>query len=268
MDRDDPLDPTRVLDGWRPDRGPRPTDAELMRLLDGWQPGGLRRPAAEEAPSLRLPRLQPVQDAPVAAVELDELGRQAAQRAARWAAQEITDIDLDLLPTPAVAPVPSHPRLLRQWQPGAWVAAVRQVADEVTEVREGPGGPVVETHAALRLIAWWAPADSGAPLDRFPLRAQMQPVAPDRLPQALLAPLPADASVWCLAEGPGGSADWSLIGQLVLLHDGSLQGRSFEALQTFVENERAAQFSRLNDDYHRPDAAWPVEQKAASPQAR
>lgn len=268
MDRDDPLDPTRVLDGWRPDRGPRPTDAELMRLLDGWQPTGVRRPAAEEPPSLRLPRLQPVQDAPVAPVELDQLGRQVAQRAARWAAEEITDIDLDWQPAPTMAPLPSHPRLLRQWQPGTWVAAVKQVAAESTELREGPGGPVVETHAALRLIAWWPPAEQGAPLARWPQRAQMQPVAPERLPQALLAPLPEDAAVWCLAEGAGDTADWSLIGQLVLLHDSSLQGRSFDALQAFVENERAAQFSRLNDDYHRPDAARPVEQKTASPQAR
>ncbi|MCR5866819.1 hypothetical protein [Aquincola sp. J276] len=257
MDRDDDLDPTRVLDGWRADRGNRPTDAELMRLLDGWQPGGVPgRGAAQEPPSLRLPRLQPVLDAPVAAVELDAVGRKVARRAARWAATEVTDVELDWQPAPQVAPVVTHPRLLAQWQPGAWVAAVKQVAAASTEVRDGPSGPVVETFGALRLLAWWPPAEAGAPLDRWPQRALLQAVEPERLPEALLAPLPAQASVWCVGE----AADWGLIGQIVLLHDTSVQGRSFEALQAFVDAEREAQFSRLNDGYHRPAAGQPVEQ--------
>lgn len=256
MDRDDDLDPTRVLDGWRPDRGPRPTDAELMRLLDGWQPGtGPHGSVPREPPSLRLPRLQPLLDAAVAPVELDAVGRRVARRAARWAADEITDIELDWQPAPQVAPVATHPRLLAQWQPGAWVAAVKQVAAASTEVRDGPAGPVVETFGALRLLAWWPPAAAGAPLDRWPQRALLQAVDADRLPEALLAPLPEQAQVWCVGE----AADWALIGQIVLLHDTGVRGQRFEALQAFVDAERQAQFSRLNDGYHRPAEGQPVE---------
>ncbi|MEF7616533.1 hypothetical protein V4F39_21635 [Aquincola sp. MAHUQ-54] len=264
MDRDD-LDPTRALDGWNPHRGPRPTDAELTSLLDGWQARGtplhpLRDGDEPPAQRLALPRLQP-RPGEAEPVELDGIGRQAAQRAARWGAADITDIELDWQPAPVAARAPAHPRVLERWEPGAWVAAVRQVAESTTEVHDGPQGPVVETFAALRLIAWWMPTASGAPLGRWPHRVQLQPVETERVPLALLSPLPQDARVWCLHEAAAGEAvDWALVGQLVLLHDTGLRAHQFESLQALVESEREGQYTRLNGGYRWPAAGQPVEQ--------
>lgn len=260
MDADE--DPTRALDGWRPDRGPRPTDAELTRMLDGWQPQSAAPPARRAAggtADIKLPRFQPAPGAAAEAVDVDILGSGLGQRIARrQAALDITDIDLDWQPTAMTARAPAHPRVLERWQAGAWVAAVRQVAESTTEVRDGPHGPVVETFGALRLIAWWPPlATPGALLDRWPQRALLQAIEVDRLQQALVDPLPADAHVWCI----GDEADWPLIGQLVLLHDTTLPRRHFDTLQAFVEAEREVQFKRLNDGYQRAGTGPAVERR-------
>lgn len=258
MSREDP-DLTRALDGWRPDRGPRPSDHELRSLLDGWRPGSgpALRPTAPAAPDLALDFVAtpPRDGAPEA---LDALGRRVSRGAARWAAAEITDVELDWQPAPTVAPVPSHPRLLAGWQPGAWLVAEREVSPARTELRDGPHGPVVEVFPALRLAAWWPPADDAAPLPRWPWRAALLAVEPESLPAALVGALPGDAPVHRI---PPALVDWALVGQLVRLHETGLPAHQFEALQQFVDAEREAQFRRLNDDYHRPAPGAAVEQR-------
>lgn len=256
MSRED-LDPTRLLDGWQPDRGPRPSDDELRSLLDGWTPGiaPIGRPPATPEVALEFVAPPPVDSAPQA---LDGVARGVARGAARWAASEITDIELDWQPAPVRVAAPSHPRLVAQWQPGAWLVADREVVEARTELRDGPHGPVVETFPALRLVAWWAPADNAAPLPRWPLRAALLAVGADALPPALVAPLPGDGPVHRIDAA---LADWGLVAQLVRLHESGLDAHQFEALQRFVEAEREAQFLQLNDAYHRPVAGGPVERR-------
>jgi hypothetical protein len=63
----------------------------------------------------------------------------------------------------------------------------------------------------------------------------------------LLVQLPPEGLLWAADL----DADWGLLANLVLHHDGNLRPTHAEALQALVESERRASFARVNDGYAR-----------------
>lgn len=271
-------DPTRVLDGWRPDAGATPFDP--TRVLDGWKPE-----AAHDA--RRLDTTLPWVDvlAPIAApaasgtpqgAVLDELNLGAVARSGKWDVSDVTDIEAVWKPgsdvsrsanesslRPGLADEPltvwrkaGNARLLPHWKPGAWVGALRRVFGAVSQVHSTPDGPIVDTFAPHVLLALWPPQGVDMPfLARWPQRLLLSAVHPDDAGEELLKHLPADAELW-LAEH---DIDWALAGEAVLLHDPGLRDFQLKELRAFVDAEREANWERLNLAYRLPAAEQPIE---------
>ncbi len=277
------VDPTRVLDGWRPDAGAQPFDP--TRVLDGWKPE-VARDARRLDPSLPLIDVlspsAPVSSSAQGAV-LDELNLGAVARSGRadkWHRGEpgdVTDIEAVWKPGSDVSEA-AHgsslrqhgaddepltvwrkagvARLLPQWKPGAWVGALRRVFGAVSQVHSTPDGPIVDTFAPHVLLALWPPLGTQMPLlSRWPQRLLLSAVHPDDAGEALLQLLPADAELW-LAEH---DIDWALAGEAVLLHDPGLRDFQLKELRAFVDAERQANWDRLNQAYRLPAAGQPIE---------
>lgn len=235
MTSTDDFDPTHALDGWR---APAPTplqDLELGALL---RAGGA---GLDEAKRARLKArgydLRDVED-----IELREV---LAPRPAPSAPPV-----LDAPPAPPAADA----RLLKQWQPQAWLALARRVRGATAEVLQTPAGPLVENRAPQWLCALWPPQRLEAPLlGRWPEQAALvgAETACGALHQ-LLPGLPAGALLWPAAL----EADWALLAELVLHHDSGLRPADMQALRELVEAERGASFARVNDGYaHRGGVA-------------
>jgi len=205
-------------------------------------------------PAVDLP---PVQDAtPIDRATLEAAARGARDFAAsQWgddslaATQPVWQPDLATL---QLRPAP-QPRLLAQWQPQAWVGALRQVLDSRTAFTNTADGPVVETHAPQRLLLLWPPqGDAGAPA-RWPLQARLLDLSAAQAGNAALALLPDDAPLWWLpAEASVVDVDWALAAELVLHHQAGLQAFQIDGLREFIATEREAVFARLNNGYHQP----------------
>ncbi len=277
-------DPTRVLDGWRPDAGAMPFDP--TRVLDGWKPEAARD-ARRLDPSLPLIDVlspQPASAASGAADDavLDELNLGAVARTGRvdrWNRAEVSDVtDIEAVWKPGsdVSQAahdsslhPGHPdepltvwrrkgvaRLLSHWKPGAWVGAARRVFGAVSQVHSTPDGPIVDTFAPHVLLALWPPQGADTPfLARWPQRLLLSAVHPEDAGEELLKHLPADAELW-LAEH---DIDWALAGEAVLLHDPGLREFQMKELRAFVDAEREANWERLNQAYRLPAAGQPIE---------
>ncbi|GCL62243.1 hypothetical protein [Pseudaquabacterium pictum] len=179
-------------------------------------------------------------------------------RSARDFAASQWDLDDQAASEPVWQPDPaalqlrtaSHPRLLPQWQPTAWVGAVRLVFDSATEFVQTASGPAVETYTAHRLLLLWPPqAGAGLP-GRWPQQAQLLAVPAREVGVAALALLPADATLWLMPASEG--VDWALGAELVLHHLPTLRPYQLQRLRDFIAAEREADFARLNDRYHQP----------------
>lgn len=168
--------------------------------------------------------------------------------------------DLDALATsqPVWQPDPaalqlrpaSHPRLLAQWQPAAWVGAVRLVFDSATEFVQTANGPAVDTWPAHRLLLLWPPQASAGLPGRWPHHAQLLTVPPHAVGVAALDLLPPDALLWLMPGTDG--IDWALGADLVMHHLPALRPFQLQRLRAFIDAEREADFARLNDRYHQP----------------
>jgi hypothetical protein len=222
----DDFDPTHALDGWRAPAPAPLQDLELGALLKAGGAG------LDEAKRARLKargyELRDVED-----IELREV---LAPRPAPAA-----------LPMPTAAAPSADARLLRQWQPQAWLALARRVRGATAEVLQTPKGPLVENRAPQWLCALWPPQRLDAPLlGRWPEQAALvgAETACGALHQ-LLPGLPAGALLWPAAL----EADWALVAELVLHHDSRLRPADIQALRELAEAERGASFARVNDDY-------------------
>jgi len=209
--------------------------------LAGWQPPSVRPPAV---------------------VDLDDLAGigQGAAASARARALELVDRvdDARLTQTPLVFGRHADPRLLDHWQPGAWIGAIRQVGDAMTEVVQTPTGPVVETFAPHCLFVLWPPQRLDEVLhSRWPLRAGLTTAEHRRGVDELLALLPEGASLWLTSA----EVDWVLAVEIVLHHEPGLRPFQIEALRAFAQSEREATFARINDGYHRPAGGGPALRK-------
>ena len=195
--------------------------------------------------------------------DLDSLGaatRQASDVvAAQWDAESLDATQpvwqpdaqaLQLRPT-------QHPRLLAQWQPGAWIGALRQVFDSTTEFVTSANGPAVETYPPHRLLLLWPPLTLSAPLPaRWPQQVRLSAVSARDAPAALIDGLPGDALLWLLPDA--GDVDWALAAEIALHHEPALRPFQATGLRAFLAAEREATYARLNADYHQPVAGGPV----------
>lgn len=158
------------------------------------------------------------------------------------------DVDVPVLDIATLTPqVEADPRLLAHWQPRAWMALARQVADASAEVLQSPGGLQVMNRAPQWLCAAWPPQRPDAPwLGRWPeLAALVEAESRDGALQALLGELPAEADLWAAELEP----DWGLVAELVLQQDAGLRPAQARALSALAEAERSASQARLNDGY-------------------
>ncbi len=288
-DRDD--DPTHALDGFvqrmRQPAGPAPLAPDLSDIGARLHPrpdppkprGGVLRSGqrwdandVDDVPVLELPRAQPV-DAGMPQVTLppvqempapDGTALQAATRHARDFAASQWDSDAQAATQPVWQPDPValqlrpavHPRLLVQWQPGAWVGALRQVLDSSTELRSSPQGPVVESFAPQRLLLLWPPRGDAGPPGRWPQQAWLLTGPAAQTGPAALALLPDEAPLWWMPET--GDVDWALGAELVLHHTPGLRPFQVDGLRAFIAAEREAVFARINTGYHQPSPAGAV----------
>ena len=195
--------------------------------------------------------------------DLDSLAaatRQASDSvASQWdaetldAAQPVWQPDAQAL---QLRPV-QHPRLLANWQPGAWTGAVREVFDSTTEFVTTANGPAVETYPPHRLLLLWPPLSLAAPLPaRWPQQVKLSAVTARDAPAALIDLVPDNAMLWLQTDH--GAVDWALAAEIALHHEPALRPFQSTGLRAFLDAEREATYARLNADYHQPEASGPV----------
>ena len=268
-------DPTHALDAFvrRMRATPAPTPADdpttLASLASRSQPGraaGGARPKGGtlrsglawdaddvvDVPEIALPPVPA--PAPMDAVALDAALQQAGARAAAdFTAQDLAAAapawqpDLQALQALQLRPA-THPRLLRQWQPGAWTGALRELLAAATEIVNTPAGTVVQSYPAQHLLLLWPPQRLDAPLlGRWPQQLQWLDGPSDQSTEAMLAALPAQALLWLLPDAQ--AVDWALAAEIVLTHQPTLRPFQADALRGFIAAEREAGFARLNSRY-------------------
>ena len=211
-----------------------------------WPPG-IELPAVDQAPPPDLAGLNAAtrQASGVVASQWDAESLDAARPVWQPDAQA-----LQLRPA-------QHPRLLTHWQPGAWTGAVRQVFDSTTEFVTSTNGPAVETYPPHRLLLVWPPLTLAAPLPaRWPQQVKLSAVTERDAPAALIDLLPGDALLWLQTDA--GAVDWSLAAEIALHHEPALRPFQTTGLRAFLDAEREATYTRLNADYHQPEAGGPV----------
>jgi hypothetical protein len=216
---------------------------------------------AKLSPGIDLPAVAP--PPPTDLDSLDAATRQASDVvASQWnaesldAARPVWQPDAQALQwRPA-----QHPRLLAQWQPGAWTGAVREVFDSSTEFVTTANGPVVETYPPHRLLLLWPPLSLAVPLPaRWPQQVRLSAVTARDAPAALIAGVPGDAPLWLLPDG--GDVDWALAAEIALHHEPALRPFQANGLRAFLEAEREATYARLNADYQQPVAGGAIERR-------
>lgn len=156
-----------------------------------------------------------------------------------------------VLDIPAVTPAAEgHPRLLAAWQPQAWTALVRRLADASVEVRQAAGGSQVHHHAPQWLCALWPPLGDAPPLlARWPeLAAVVDADSATQALRALLDDLPPDAELW---RADLLDVDWALLAELVVRRDAALRPAQAAALRELAEQEREASLARIGAGYAR-----------------
>ena len=170
--------------------------------------------------------------------------------------QDIEAIELRVTPPMPVPELPplelapprraADPRLLGQWQPGAWIGACRRLSGAQAELKNGPQGPLLENHAPQWLLALWPPQGLDQPLlSCWPARLRLLALEDDELAAALLAEVPAGARLWRTDL----ALDWALLAEIVLHHEPGLRPAQAQALRALAEADRLARFERLNKAY-------------------
>ncbi|MED5619627.1 hypothetical protein [Ideonella sp. BN130291] len=151
---------------------------------------------------------------------------------------------------PLFPPGADSQRLLRDWMPGAWIGAVRRAFGPQTELHSTDQGELVEHHPPHWLIALWPPQSLQQPfLRRWPQQVLL--LGAEEEAQAvveLLRHVPDGHRLWVLNE----ELDWALMAEIVLLSEAHLQPFQQQALQWFMDTERAASTDRILHSYVAP----------------
>ena len=266
-------DPTHALDGFarrmRPAIAPRAPDddptslAGLQARLHPEREAAKARPKGGvlrsgqawdaddvvDVPEVRLPDVAAPQRIDTDALDAT-LRRASARSSAQFAAE-----DLAAAAAPWQPDLPAlqlrrarHPRLLDAWRPGAWVGAECPVMGPATEFVTTASGTAVETYPPQRLLLLWPPQRLDQPLlGRWPQQALLSAVAQDQAAEALLAQVPADALLWL--HGQPQDVDWALAAELVLTHQPALRPFQTTGLRSFIDAQREASFTHLNQHY-------------------
>jgi hypothetical protein len=210
------------------------------------------------SPEIELPAVDspPLPDQ----ASLDAATRQASEVvASQWDTESLDAAQPAWQPDPRALQLRTaqHPRLLAQWQPGAWTGAVRQVFDSTTEFVTTANGTAVETYPPHRLLLLWPPLSLAAPLpSRWPQQVKLSAVTEREAPATLADLVPGDALLWLQADP--GAVDWALAAEIALHHAPALRPFQATGLRAFLEAEREATYARLNADYHQPEAGGPI----------
>jgi hypothetical protein len=158
---------------------------------------------------------------------------------------------------PLFAPGVDSQRLLRDWMPGAWIGAARRAFGPQTELHSTDQGELVENHPPHWLIALWPPQTLQQPfLRRWPQQVQLLG-AEEEAPAVveLLRHVPEGHRLWVLNE----ELDWALMAEIVLLSEAQLKPFQQQALQQFMDTERALSTGRILQSYAEPtDTIVPV----------
>lgn len=147
-------------------------------------------------------------------------------------------------------------RVIRGYQPGAWIGAVRRVFGPMAHVPEdgdGAGDTVIETHPPHYLLALWQPLPPDQPfLSRWPLKVSI--TAPDARTAVfeLLSEVPLTELLW-LTDQP---LDWVLMAEIVMLCEEGLLPYQFRGLGEFIEAERQATRAAVSVHYGGSDDAF------------
>jgi len=124
-----------------------------------------------------------------------------------------------------------------------------------------PDGPVIETYPAQHLVVLWSPLRTDAPhLGRWPRKAFLSAASEDRLDEVAIGQVPDGQPLWWL-PADSDLVDWSLVGQIVQIHESTLRPFQLEALKSLIDAERDAAFTEVNDGYHRPASGGPVQRR-------
>jgi hypothetical protein len=145
-------------------------------------------------------------------------------------------------------------RLVPQWAPGVWVAAVKRACGPLNELLAGDGGVVVDTHPSHSLLVLWKPPKSPLRppfLRRLPWLVTVEAVADaDAALHRLLRHLPHDVPL-CMARAE--DVDWALMADIVLRSERALEPFLLRELQAFADAERAATRAAIDAGYDGDD---------------
>lgn len=133
-------------------------------------------------------------------------------------------------------------RLARQHERGAWVGAIRQCFEAVSEAT--PDG--IERFPPHYLVAVWEPMEEGRLLlPRWPAMAAIASPDAQTALLELMSHVPAPARVWLTDE----AVDWALVAQIVLRTDRHLAPYHRRELEGFIASCREADAQRIAQTY-------------------
>ena len=124
-------------------------------------------------------------------------------------------------------------RLARRHEPGAWVGAIRQAFDAVSE--QALHG--IERFPPHYLVAVWEPIEQGGLLlPRWPAVAAIASPDAQAALLRLVSHVPTPARVWLTDE----AVDWALVAEIVLRTDRHLAAYHRRELEAFIAACRKA----------------------------
>jgi hypothetical protein len=128
-------------------------------------------------------------------------------------------------------------RLLGEWQPGAWIGAVRKAFGPMAELAEDSDEDTFEHRPAQWLIVLWPPQSLREPfLRRWPAMVQLTANEGAAAEQQLLDQVPPESRLWV----HGFDVDWALMAEIVLLTEEDLQPWQHRELARFIVEQRQA----------------------------
>ncbi len=142
-------------------------------------------------------------------------------------------------------------RLLRAWQPGAWIGAVFKAFGPMAELVEAdeavPGAQdTFEHRPAMWLVALWKPQSLQQPfLQRWPAMVQLTDRDGAGPVDLLLEQVPAGARLWVSDH----DIDWALMAEIVMLTEDDLAPWQQRELAKVIVTQRQATATAITRHY-------------------